>query len=156
MAVITRGRVKFHIHHSSHSHFVYNCILFTVLFKKTRTLKFKSRLRSCVFRYRQSSLRSQATNFDTHKHTKRSEIHQSQITNHQTFWTRWSKLLLSKRSAKMIDRSKKRKRQFWLLNFRIRVILKSAVVINNRKVLRCCVPYLYKLLETLLQYTKHS
>ena len=39
-------------------------------------------------------------------------------TNHKsqtmTIWTRWSKLFLSKRSAKMIDGSGKRKRQFWL------------------------------------------
>ena len=35
-----------------------------------------------VFRYRQSELQSQATNRETRKHTKRIEIHQSQIANH--------------------------------------------------------------------------
>ena len=51
----------------------------------------------------------------------------------------------------MIDGSKKRKRQFWLLNFRIRVILKGAVVINNRKVdiaYRICTNYLKLSLST--------
>ena len=51
----------------------------------------------------------------------------------------------------MIDGSKKRKRQFWLLNFRIRVILKSVVVINNRKVdiaYRICTNYLKLSLST--------
>ena len=55
----------------------------------------------------------------------------------------------------MIDGSKRRKRQFWLLNFIIRVILKSAVVINNRKVdtaYRICTNYL----KLSLTDTKHS
>ena len=45
------------------------------------------------------------------------------ITNHKTvtFWTRWSKLLFPKRSAKMIDGSEKRKRQlaFEVQNLRV-------------------------------------
>ena len=51
----------------------------------------------------------------------------------------------------MIDGSKKRKRHFWLLNFRIRVILKSVVVINNRKIdvaYRICTNYLKLSLST--------
>ena len=51
----------------------------TALFTNMRTLKFKSRRHNCVFRCRQSKLRSQATNLETQKHTKRIEIHQSQI-----------------------------------------------------------------------------
>ena len=51
-------------------------------------------------------------------------------TNHKsqtmTFWTRWRKVLFPKRSTEMIDGSEKRKRR-WLLNFGIRVSLKSAV-----------------------------
>ena len=55
--------------------------LFTALFTNTRTLKFKNRLHNCVFRCRQSYLRSQAMNLETQKHTKRIQIRQSQITN---------------------------------------------------------------------------
>ena len=55
---------------------------FTALFTNMRTLKFKSRIHNCVFRCRQSKLRSKATNLETQKHTKLIEIHQSQITNH--------------------------------------------------------------------------
>ena len=58
----------------------------------TNTLNFKTRLHNCVFRCRQSKLRSQAKNLATPKHTKRIGIHQSQITNHD-FWTRSSKAL---------------------------------------------------------------
>ena len=85
----------------------------TALFTNMRTLKFKSRLHNCVFRCRQSQLRSQATNLETQKHSKRIEIHQWQ-TQYVTFWTRWSKqskVLFSKKSAKMIDGSEKRNRQ---------------------------------------------
>ena len=53
----------------------------------------------------------------------------SKSTNHQsqsmTFWTRLSKVLFPKRSAKMIDCSENANTN-WLLNFRIRVFLKSA------------------------------
>ena len=52
--------------------------------------------------------------------TKRIEIHQSQT---MTFWTRWTKLLFPKRCAKMIDGSEN-----WLLNVRIQVFMKSAVI----------------------------
>ena len=45
-----------------------------------------------------------------HRNTKRIEIHQSQITNHD-LWTCLSKVLFPNRSAKMIDGSEKRKRQ---------------------------------------------
>ena len=65
-------------HHLSPGNLV---TLSTALFRNMRTLKFKSRLHNCVFRCRQSKLRSQATNLETQKHTKRIEIHQSQITN---------------------------------------------------------------------------
>ena len=46
-------------------------------------------------------------NLETQKHTKRIEIHQSQITNLHLL-----KLLFPKRSVKMIDGSEKRKLQF--------------------------------------------
>ena len=47
-----------------------------------------------------------------HRNTqKRIEIHQWQIP-YMTFWTRWSKVLFSKRSAKMTDGSEKRNHQF--------------------------------------------
>ena len=55
--------------------------LITALFTNMRTLKFKSRLHNWVFRCRQSWLRSQAASLETQKHTKRIEIHQSQIPN---------------------------------------------------------------------------
>ena len=86
----------------------------------TRTLKFKSCLHNCVFRCRQLWLRLQTSNRETHKTDRNLPI-----TNHNwtmTFWTRWSKLLFPKRSAKMIWRQPS-----WLLNFRICVFLKSAV-----------------------------
>ena len=58
----------------------------------------------------QSWLRWQATDLETQKHTKRIKP-----TNHKsqtmTFRNSWSKLLFPKRSAKMIDGSKKCKRQ---------------------------------------------
>ena len=57
-------------------------VSFTALFTNMRTLKFKSRLHNCVFRCRQSYLQPQATNLETQKHTKRIEIHQSQLRNH--------------------------------------------------------------------------
>ena len=73
--------------------------LITAFFKNTRTLKFKSCLRNCVFGYRQH-------NYD-HKQRTYEETHNADrnppITNH--------KLLFSKRSAKMIDSSEVRKRQ---------------------------------------------
>ena len=47
-------------------------------------------------------------NTETHKTDR--EIFQSPITT-MTSWTRWSKFLFSKRSAKMMDSSEKRKRQ---------------------------------------------
>ena len=47
-----------------------------------------------------------------HRNTeKRSEIHQSQITNLDLFWTCLSNVLFPKRPIKMIDGSEKRKRQ---------------------------------------------
>ena len=49
------------------------------------------------------------------KDTKRIEIHQSQT---MTFWTLWSKRLFPKRSAKIIDGSKGRKR---ILAFKIKI-----------------------------------
>ena len=55
----------------------------------------------------------------------------SESTNHRlqtmTFWARLSKVLFPKRPAKMNDSSEKHKLPSWLLNFRIRVFLKSAV-----------------------------
>ena len=60
-----------------------------------------------------------------------------------TFWTLWSKVLFPKRSAKMIDGSEKRSLS-WLLNFWIRMFVKSAVKYfnnNDMKYLpihRCC------------------
>ena len=45
-----------------------------------------------------------------------------------TFWTRQSKDLFHKRSAKNIDGNEKRNRVIWILNFRIRMFLKSAVI----------------------------
>ena len=83
---------------------------FTVLFKNTQTLKFKSRLHNYAFCCHQSLLWSQATNLETQKHTKRIEIHQSQITNH-CLLNPLTKLLFPKRSAKMIDDSEKCKHQ---------------------------------------------
>ena len=44
-------------------------------------------------------------NLETQEHTKRIEIHQSQI---MTFWTRYGKVSFPKRSVKMIDGSEKR------------------------------------------------
>ena len=46
------------------------------------TLKLKGCVHNCVIRCHQSWLRSQATNLETQKRTKRVKIHQSQITNH--------------------------------------------------------------------------
>ena len=81
--------------------------IFAVLFKNTRTLKIKSNLHNCIFCHQ--SLQSQAMSLETLVHTKQIEIHQSKT---MTFWTRWSKFLFPKRSSKMIDSSKKRKRQW--------------------------------------------
>ena len=93
---------------------------FTALFKNTQTLKFKSHLHNYAFCCHQSKLRSQATNLETQKHTKRIEIHQSQITNH-CLLNPLTKLLFPKRSTKMIDDSEKRKHQlaFELQNVRV-------------------------------------
>ena len=62
-------------------HIVFGDSDVTALFKNTRTLKFKSRLHNWAFftainhnyDHKQRTLK--------HKHTKRIEIHQSQITN---------------------------------------------------------------------------
>lgn len=54
-------------------------------------------------------------NLETEKHTKGIEIHQSQITNQD----RRSKLLFPKRSAEMIDCSKKHKHQLACFNYTV-------------------------------------
>ena len=82
---------------------------FTVLFTNMRTLKFKATFTIAFFAavnhnydHKQRTLKQ--------KHTKRIEIHQSQITT-MTFWTREVKLSFL-RPVKMIDSSEKRNRRF--------------------------------------------
>ena len=98
----------------------------TALFKNTRTLKFKSRRHNYVFHCRQSELRSQASKLETQKHTKPIEIPQSQITNHDflnplklRFCFLWGPLrwFTAAKNANV----------GCLLNFRIRVFMKSVV-----------------------------
>ena len=56
--------------------------LFYFAFHKHVNSKVQKLPYNWVFRYHQSELQSQATNRETQKHTKRIEIHQSQIANH--------------------------------------------------------------------------
>ena len=79
-------------------------------------------------------------NYDHKQRTlkRRNTQNGSKSTNHQsqsmTFWTRISKVLFPKRSAKMIDCSENANTN-WLLNFRIRVFLKSAENTKEMQVL---------------------
>ena len=85
-------------------------------FSKTRELwNLKAAFTTAVF----AALNHNYDNRErTLKNRKRLEIQQSQTI---TFWTCWSKLLLPKRSIKMIDGSQERKRQvgFELHNLRV-------------------------------------
>ena len=82
-------------------------LLFTSLFTKMRTLKFKSRLRYWFFLLPSIIITIPSNEpYEPQKHTKRMEISQWQT---MTFWTR--QVLFPKRSAKMIDCSKKCKCQ---------------------------------------------
>ena len=71
-------------------------------------------------------------NLETQKHTKRIEIHQSQITNLHLL-----KLLFPKRSVKMIDGSEKRKLQ---LVFE----LQSSCVYEKRSQEQRFIPFLHR------------
>ena len=103
-----------------------NDLVFTSLFENTLTLKFKSRPHDYV------SFAAVDHDYDHKQRTlkHRNTENGSKSTNHKsqtmTFGTRWRKVLFPKRSTEMIDGSEKRKRR-WLLNFGIRVSLKSAV-----------------------------
>ena len=98
---------------------------FTALFTNMRTLKFKSHLHNCVYRCRQSWLRSQATNLETEKHTKRIEIHKSQT---MTFWTREVKFCFLRGPLRWLTAAKNAI-VGWVLNSRIRMFVKSAILI---------------------------
>ena len=95
------------------------------LFTNMRTLKFKSHLQICVYRFRQSYLRSQATKLETEKHTKRIEIHKSQT---MTFWTREVKFCFLRGPLRWLTAAKNAI-VGWVLNFRIHMFLKSAILI---------------------------
>ena len=83
----------------------------TALFTNTRTLSSKAALTIALFA-------AVNRNYDQKQRTLKHRETQngSKSTNHKyqtvTFWTRWSEFLFFNRSAKMIDGSEKRKRQF--------------------------------------------
>ena len=94
---------------------------FTALFTNMRTLKFKRRLFAAVnhnYDHKQRTLKHRNT-----QNGSKSTNHKSQT---MTFWTRLSKVLFPKRSVKMIDGSENAIVR-WILNFRIRMFVKSAV-----------------------------
>ena len=98
-------------------------LLFTVLFTKRRTLKFKAAFTIDFFAAVNYDYNHKQWAYEPQKHSKRMEINQSQT---MTFWTR--QVLVPKRSAKMIA-AVKNANVCWLLNFRICMFLKSAAIL---------------------------
>ena len=93
-----------------------NAFNFTALFKNMRTLKFKSRLHNCVFRCRQSWLRQNKTDPNP------------PITNHKPwpFEPFKVKFCFLRGPLRWLTAAKNTIVS-WLLNFRIRMFVKSAV-----------------------------